>query len=96
MISLSICRKCAHSAWFPHRENSDGEIEVGPAVSCEIHHFGTELLTMSSDVPDECPFSLEHLVLTQDADPEMAVALSVGRVRPCESPSSSAKRERRS
>ena len=65
MIDFSLCRNCPScEEWDPGRLTEDtGEVGVRPSVKCDLTG---DLLLMNSKVPDDCPYSLEHKLLTQN------------------------------
>lgn len=58
MIDFKVCRKCDKGIVEPGEE-----MGVRPSVECELTG---EILLMNSDCPEDCPFSLEHKLSTQD------------------------------
>ena len=64
-VNLNICPRCPRCVEFVASENDISDrLEVGPMVTCEL---GIALLTAGSDVPDDCPYTLEHLLTQRDA-----------------------------
>jgi len=62
MIDFGLCRKC-HLGTYQPAKSEDGETKVRASVKCEVDN---DLLLMNSDPPKECPFALEHKLVTQD------------------------------
>jgi len=62
MIDFTLCKKCKNCLELsPSEFNDRGEFVVLSSVECEIGG----LLLMKSEVPEGCPFVLEHL-MSQD------------------------------
>ena len=60
MIDLNICAKCANcKETYPSKIDKDGKVIVLPSVDCEI----SGPLLGSFEVPEGCPYILEHLLL---------------------------------
>jgi hypothetical protein len=65
MLHFRLCYKCKQGVIQTAKESEDGELEVRPSVFCKLVGH---LLFMKDDPPEECPYAMEHLLVTQDAD----------------------------
>jgi hypothetical protein len=75
MIHFRTCKFCGKGEWEPPRYGPDGEIEIYPSVRCEV--CGESLL-MNSEVPEKCPYILEHKLAMQSVSIRDADRLSGG------------------
>jgi len=76
MISFNVCKKCPHGTFGSPREDEDGNIVVMPSIECGMID---SMLLMNSDVPDGCPFVLEHSLITQSVPTDFADKMSGGK-----------------
>jgi hypothetical protein len=75
MVNLQICRKCQFGEFTPEEREEDGRLKVCPSVRCGKTE---DFLLMNSELPDICPYLLEHQMSCQDIPSEFADALSGG------------------
>jgi len=73
MIDFWLCQKCGHCEEFEPGSTENGEVAVRPSVECGL--FG-DVLLMNSEPPDDCPYSLEHKLVTQDVEQSFADHMS--------------------
>ena len=71
MIDLKLCKKCAECTYVPQVEM--GSFVVRPCIICGLTGEG---LMMCDDPPDNCPYAMEHALVTQDMPIEFARSLS--------------------
>jgi hypothetical protein len=76
MVNLQICRKCEFGEYTPEERDEASQLKVCPSVRCKKTE---DLLLMNSEVPDVCPYLLEHQISCQDIPVELADSLSGGR-----------------
>jgi len=75
MLCFRICRKCQLGEYHEEQYGEDGKMAVMPSVLCHKHE---EELLMNSDLPDGCPYQLEHLLSCQDIPQKLADMVSGG------------------
>jgi len=75
MVSFRICRKCQHGEYHKEEYDEDGRMTVRPSVHCTL--FQQELL-MNAEVPENCPYLLEHKIVCQDIPVRLANMVSGG------------------
>jgi len=64
MIDFGLCRQCEHCGdWEPGEETESGDVGVRPSVACRL---SGDILLMNSDAPEDCLYSLEHKLVTQN------------------------------
>ena len=74
MIDFGLCRNCGNCGeWEPGQATETGDVGVRPSVRCELTG---DVLLMNSDVPADCPYSLEHKLITQDVPATFADHMS--------------------
>ena len=78
MLLLSICGRCAHGKVSRPSYSKDGDMIVSPSVRCE--KADGVLLFVGSAPPEGCPYTLEHVMAGQDADPEFVEWMSGRRL----------------
>jgi len=70
MANLGICKRCKQCVSFaPALEGEDGQNETASKVWCEL--VGPGLVEWDSDVPEDCPYRMEHMV-TKDCISDFA------------------------
>lgn len=63
MINLITCRSCDNCERFEEAiTDPEGEIEVCPSVMCKLKGE----LFMNDSPPEECPYTVNHLVTCQN------------------------------
>jgi len=78
MIYYPICRQSSHCRWNPGiQSKKTGEYTIMPSVFCRF--VGHEVV-ISDDVPDGCPFALEHAIIEQDVPEDFIARLSGERI----------------
>lgn len=75
MVNLQICRKCQFGEFSPEERDGEGRLKVCPSVRCKKTE---DMLLMNSELPDICPYQLEHQISCQDIPAELADSLSGG------------------
>ena len=67
MLDLFRCFKChLCSKKYPTKFDRRGQLLHGPHVECNLHGA----LWERSEIPDGCPFVLEHLLMNEEAENE--------------------------
>lgn len=65
MIDFGLCRKCEScEVWEPGEEAEFNGKGVKPSVSCKLAEG--DILLMNSYAPKDCPYALEHKLVTQN------------------------------
>jgi hypothetical protein len=75
MVNFQICRICQFGEFSPEERDAEGQLKVCPSIRCKKTE---DMLLMNSELPDICPYLLEHQVSCQDIPDELADGLSGG------------------
>lgn len=76
MIDFGLCRNCGHCGEWEPGSTENGEVGIRPSINCELNG---DLLLMNSDVPEDCPYSLEHKMFMQNVPVAFADHMSNNR-----------------
>ena len=79
MISFTICKRCEHGSFHNPTYDEDGEMEVCPYVECAKEE--NVMLLMNCDPPADCPFAMEHALVTQAETKKFADWMSGGAAK---------------
>lgn len=75
MVNFKICQQCQYGEYQAEERDADGVLSVRPTVHCKLTE---DILLMNSNVPEPCPFGLEHMLSCQDMPPNIANYISGG------------------
>jgi len=74
MIDFGLCQQCdSCGEWEPGEQADDVGDGVRPSVKCDLTG---DVLLMNSEPPEDCPYSLEHKLVTQDVPASFANYMS--------------------